>query len=363
MTDKEGRYRLLGMPKGKGNVIRVAGPEGQPYLMALANVPDGPGIQPVTLDVRLKRGVWVQGKVTDKATGKPVHSIIRWAVYQDNTFRKEAPGLIFPENFSTRAQDGSFKFAALPGRSLITAQAWSGGYLTGVGADKFKGVAPPFFLSDYFNTAVEINPARDAATVRCDIVLDPGRTLTGTVADADGRPLAGALVTGLGRAGDGAYRPLETPAFTVAALKPGEVRLLQFSHPEKRLAGSLVVRGDTKGPLTVKLGPAGTLTGRFVLPDGKPLADLELSASVSDPIADPRLPPKPPDPTIGSIPRGLRTDKDGKFRIEGLAPGLTYRLGVFKGMYFLRPEGPARAVTVEAGKTKDLGDVLIKPIE
>jgi hypothetical protein len=209
---------------------------------------------------------------------------------------------------------------------------------------------------------VEINAPKDAGTVRCDVVLDPGRTLTGTVADADGRPLAGVRAAGLGK-DDEEYRPLEKPAFTVAALKPGEVRLLQFSHPEKRLAGSVVVRGDTKGPLTVKLGPAGTLTGRFVLPDGKPLADLELSAVVHDPIADPRQPPKPRDPTIGSIPHGLRTDKDGKFRIEGLSPGLTYHLGVHKGVYFLTPEGAARAVTIEAGKTKDLGDVTIKPIE
>src|SRR5262249_51339373 len=125
-ADKEGRYRLDGLPKGAGSVVRVAGPEGQPYLMALANVPDAPGLGPVTLDVRLKRGVWVTGTVTDKATGKPVHSIIRWGVYEDNPFRREAPGLTFPENFSTRIQDGSFRFAALPGRGLVTAQAWGG---------------------------------------------------------------------------------------------------------------------------------------------------------------------------------------------------------------------------------------------
>ena len=58
------------------------------------------------------------------------------------------------------------------------------------------------------------------------------------------------------------------------------MRLLQFSHAEKKLAGSLVVRGDMKGPITVQLGPAGTLTGRFVLPDGKPLADLVAAGEV-----------------------------------------------------------------------------------
>lgn len=36
VADKAGCYRLTGLPKGQGNVIRAAGPNGQPYLMALA---------------------------------------------------------------------------------------------------------------------------------------------------------------------------------------------------------------------------------------------------------------------------------------------------------------------------------------
>ena len=44
-----------------------------------------------------------------------------------------------------------------------------------------------------------------------------------------------------------------------------------------------------------------------------------------EPLADPRMPPKF-NTTAGSFPRNLRTDKDGRFRIEGLAPGLNYRL-------------------------------------
>ena len=360
VADKEGRYRLLGMPKGRGCVIRVAGPEGQPYLMALANVPDAPGLNPVTVDVRLKRGVWATGKVTDKATGKPVHSTIRYAVFPDNPFRKEAPGLTFDDYMQTRAQDGSFRFVALPGRGVVTARAWQQKYLTDVGADRIKG-RESLFLQP-FHTAVVIDPARDADTVRCDIVLDPGLTLRGTVIDAERRPLTGVRVAGLNGNGDWEYFPLPAAAFTVRALRPGETRLLQFSHPEKRLAGSLVVRGDTRGPVTVRLVPAGTLTGRFVTPDGDPLADLELIALQGPPVADPRVPVKF-DPTIGTIPRNLRTDKDGKFRIEGLAPGLTYRLGLRKKFYLLQPEGPASAVTVEAGKTKDLGKVTIKPME
>src|SRR5262245_54465231 len=37
-ADKEGRYRLMGMPRGEGNQIRFRGPESEPYLMAMARV-------------------------------------------------------------------------------------------------------------------------------------------------------------------------------------------------------------------------------------------------------------------------------------------------------------------------------------
>jgi RNA polymerase sigma factor (sigma-70 family) len=364
VADKEGRYRLTGMPKGEGNELRAEGPDGQPYLMSLARVPKGFALEPVTVDFQLKRGMWIEGAVTDKATGKPVHSIIRWTVFEDNPFRKEAPGLTFEDNMWTRARDGSFRFAALPGRGVVTAQAAESRYLTRVGADRIEGV-DRLGLIQPFHTVMEINPAKDAESVRCDIVLDPGRTLSGKVLDSEGRPLAGARVAGLSGTGHWEHEPLRTAAFTVVALGPGETRLLQFSHADKYLAGSLVVRGDAKGPLTVTLGPAGVLTGRFVTrKEKKPLADLEMFADLYGPIANPRMLTKPPDPTIGTFPRSLRTDKDGKFRIEDLATGLKYRIVLHKGMYALFPDGPAgKGVSVEAGETKDLGDVTVKLVE
>jgi hypothetical protein len=70
-----------------------------------------------------------------------------------------------------------------------------------------------------------------------------------------------------------------------------------------------------------------------------------------------------PDLTAGSFPRGPRTDKDGKFRIEGLPAGLTYNLAVRRGMYVLVPAGDTGKVTVKAGETKDLGDLKVKLLD
>ncbi len=119
VADKEGHYRLTGMPWGEGNEIRAEGPDGQPYLMSLVRVPKGFALEDVPVDFQLKRGVWIEGTVTDKATGKPVRSEIRYSVFEDNPFRKEAPGLKFEDSLWTRDGDGSFRFAGLPGA------AWS----------------------------------------------------------------------------------------------------------------------------------------------------------------------------------------------------------------------------------------------
>ena len=71
-TDAQGRYRLVGMPKGEGNRIKIVPGNDQPYLVSYRDVPDSPGLDPVTADFELKRGIWIEGKMTDKATGKPV---------------------------------------------------------------------------------------------------------------------------------------------------------------------------------------------------------------------------------------------------------------------------------------------------
>jgi len=155
--------------------------------------------------------------------------------------------------------------------------------------------------------------------------------------------------------------PLKTPAFTVTGLDSKQPRLLEFTCVEKKLAGSVVVKRDDKGPLVVKLVPAAALTGRLVTPEGKPVVDGELMA-LQRTIDQPQ--PRNADPTVGSLPDRIRPDKDGKFRIEGLVPGLTYYLGFVKGMYGHQLGGAAGGkLTFEQGQTRDLGDVVVKPIE
>jgi hypothetical protein len=204
VADREGRYRLMGMPKGDGNIIRAGPPDNEPYLMAVQQIADTPAFEPITADFTLKRGVWIAGRVLDKVTGAPLHAGIEYVVFDDNPNRKEVPELSVDSYLPTNPRDGTFRTVGLPGRGLIAARAWNDRYVVGVGADKIDGLEsnghfrtyPHFVSAQGYHLYMELNPSADAKQVICDLLLDPGRTLKGKVLGPDGEPLAGVKVCG-----------------------------------------------------------------------------------------------------------------------------------------------------------------------
>jgi RNA polymerase sigma factor (sigma-70 family) len=358
-ADKEGRYRLVGMPRGEGNAIKIMGPQGQPYLEVKTGVPAAQGIETVTADAELKHGVWIKGRVTDKATGKPAPAHIEYFAFADNPSRKDAPG--FEPRLSTK-DDGTFQFIGLPGRGVLGARGFQDRYLVAVGIEKFTirdvgwrqitNTAPPC-IADNYHTLVEVEPAKGAASLTCDITLDPGRTLIGAVVGPDGQPLAGARMGGVKgftiTSWERATQP--TAEFTVYAVQEGQKRNVLALHEEKHLAGSLMIQGDEKEPLTIQLKPWAVLTGRLVTGDGQPRPDVEVTLE--------RYGDRIKDPSCGyHRTRSFQTDKGGKFRIDALVPGLKYTMhvkdkGRLVGTVF-------EDLTFESGESKALGDVQVK---
>jgi RNA polymerase sigma factor (sigma-70 family) len=361
-TDSEGRYRLVGMPRGEGSMVNVMGPEEDPYLEVKTDVPAARGVESVTVDAELKRGVWINGRVTDKATGKPVPSIVEYFAFKNNSYRKDAPG--FWPRLHTK-DDGTFQFIGLPGHGVIGARGFQDTYLVGVGSEKFNvrddpaswrtlDTSPVRCMVDNYHTLVEVAPAKDAASLTCNISLDPGRTLSGTVVGPDGKPLPGARLAGVTGFSISSWEHTtqSTGQFTVYAVKAGQKRSLLALHEEKQLAGSLMIQGEEKGPLTIQLKPWAVISGRFLTSDGHPRPNAEVTLE--------RYGTRIKDPSCGYHRiRSFQTDKDGKFLIDALVPGLKYTMhfqndkGVLAGRVF-------EDMILQPGETKDLGDVQVK---
>src|SRR5262249_55469746 len=161
-TDKGGRYRLVGLPKGAGNEI-AAQTHDLPYLSAVRRVGDTPGLEPVTAAIAMKRGVWVKGRVTDRGTGKPLWAGVEYFCFRDNPNAPEVAGL-GPYNWRSTGGDGFYRTVALPGRGLITVRAYHDRYVMGAGADEVKGprnsigfsTAPHICLPVNYHALVEI---------------------------------------------------------------------------------------------------------------------------------------------------------------------------------------------------------------
>ena len=126
-TDAQGHFRLAGMPKGEGNRIKVVPAAHQPYLVAYKELPDSPGLDPITADFDLKRGIWIEGKITDKATGKPVPANVCYHAQPENP-NQTAYGYVPDEATRTANEDGSYRLVGMPGPGIV-ATRFVNGYL------------------------------------------------------------------------------------------------------------------------------------------------------------------------------------------------------------------------------------------
>ncbi len=316
-----------------------------------------PRREPLTFDMALKRGVLVHGRLIHKVTKQPLRGSIHYCAFRDNPHLDEYP------NFKRGSQemyvlipgdDGRFTIPALPGRGLISGRASEDGYLHGVGADSIKGydaqlggfhTYPSICSKSDKHVLAKINPA-PGHDVDLELEVDPGRTVSGTIVDPDGLPVTGDVeIRTLDVFQGRQWPPGDPPKFAVAGLPSGPYRL-DFVQRGRKLAGSLILRGDENAGLVARLQPWGTVTGRVVDEDGRPRTDVEISSGWGR-----------PDPERGGLESKPTVDSEGRFRIEGLVPGVKYDAS---GHSSANAYGPILAgVQVGPGEVRDLGDIAL----
>jgi hypothetical protein len=378
ITDSEGKFRLTGI--GKCEMYWLVA-EGVPYFNTTKlHVKDSGGLEPLVVDFDLERGIVVKGRLTDKVTGKPVRGHVSYMAAAENPNLKDFTELTLLHVHQTAlgeiGPDGSFTEIAIPGPGLLCVRAedenrYIGAEIPGWDGFLLKAV-PNGIHPSQFHAVIPIDPAEDdPKSMTCDIALEPGRTRAGRVVGPDDQPLAGTHVAGLTPLPHFAPLPfpgmpgqkregLKTPDFSVLGLSPRNVRNLVFFHPEKKLGKVQPVRGDEDGPVTVRLEPLGGVTGRVLDAKGQPWAGLTVAVELTRKFTDYKDLPFETMENLGPVMAvKLKTDAEGKFRAEGLLPGLKYHLVVSDGE--LKP-GKIVAYHIEelspeSGKVKDLGDL------
>jgi hypothetical protein len=362
VTDKEGRYELTGTAKEPRYTLTARPGAGQHYFSALASSDDTPGLAPVTVHFNLVGGIVLRGRVKAKSGPKPAVAVVEYHPLFPNPHARKIAPYDRPASSAVVGLDGSFRLVVLPGPGVVCVSAaprdaYGVGLVTREAlAALFKDGKPHgdeesltvalsddgsrgWILQERYNALALINPGDKETALTLDVELAPARTVAGTVVGPNGKPLTGVTVSGLTATASLDYpQTLEGASFLVKRLTPGRTRKLIFEHRDKGLAALVTVRGNEKGPLTVRLGPRGSVAGRLLGKDRKPAAGVQVLVG--------------PAGIVGGELK-VRTDREGRFRLEGLVPGERYRLvGRVGGSWWWQK-------FTATAKGNDLGDLTV----
>lgn len=371
-TDVEGQYRIEGLHKQDRYFVGTGG-RGV-HFFTMREISDTPGLEDIRYDLEVDQGIELRGKLLDGHSGKPIAGQVEYKAAADNPHLKDYPDIAsqFTVTSSGRARgDGHFVVPAIPGRGwlCVTAaheDAYSGANLEGWDGSPIEAV-PHHLMVTRFHAVIPVDLSEGVEEpVSVEVMLTPGRSLSGRVSDAKGDPLPGAIVAGCRPISvrDGMFNPsdpLPGDEFTVVGIAADRERPLVAYHLEKRLAQIIRIPPDQDEPVTLTLEPMGNLTGRLVDGDDRPLPGIRVQAEISRAFKD--YHDLPADMINGHMEKLLvvqTTDAEGRFLLEGLVPGLKYSLTASEGeiergtpIYFSQGD-----LLVKPGQTRDLGDLV-----
>ena len=156
-SDAEGQFTLEGLSPNAKFTLKITPPDDIPYF-AIRNqeVPPSDGEQPAKVDIKLRPGVFVLGKVADSANGNPVSARVFYFPFKGNLNAKKYRRFQSDINWTLPASEGNatnekgeFRVVGIPGEGILTAlcddaQKWRAGF----GAEEIKGYSPSYTQFD-----------------------------------------------------------------------------------------------------------------------------------------------------------------------------------------------------------------------
>ncbi|MBC8356302.1 MAG: hypothetical protein H8E66_30350 [Planctomycetes bacterium] len=369
VTDGQGRFRITGMPPGEGHVVEAVPPKSEPYLMASQDVsPSLDDGDAKHIELQVKRGIWIEGRVTDKRSGEPVLATVDYLPLRKNSNSPDISELVpaWVEQRYRTDSDGRYRTLGLPGPGVLLVKTRVPGYPLAAGAetidgyDASGGVIPTTFPQRVSNWHLlkQIDPAADATSFTGDLVLDAGLSIPGRVVGPRGKPISDLYVLGQTKL-DGYWRPKyqdnvrTTDRFTVYGYDGKGPRQLFFKNKDETLVGQYRLEGDAPEEIVVTLQPSVRVTGRLIdnetdLPAARYFVLCERCSLFNE-----KYPP------VNFRIHWCHTDDEGRFEIKGLMPGLVYKMDAFNTDSALRNRNPFTIdlTAAKPGGVIELGDV------
>jgi len=170
-TDENGYYVFTNLPSGNYNVFIEDLPDWTAVAREYIKVTEGQTVKNV--DLKLVKGGFITGRVTDKDTGEPIPNV---AIGFYDAARPESQAAM---HSASSDENGYYRFRAAPGRAKVYASySVPKGYQQVGQVEKYVNVVEGETLSGV------------------DFQFQKGIELTGTVVTFDGNPVVGVKITG-----------------------------------------------------------------------------------------------------------------------------------------------------------------------
>lgn len=370
VTDENGKYTLTGLPsRGSVNLYAIC-PDGLAYVNASrrdnaysATTP------PENADFELSPGIVARGSVTDTA-GVPVRARVSYLCLRNNEYAQDMTDSFGSYGSRETDENGDYEIVVIPGQGVITAVAngdreFEKASFEGLGLPLNRGVNNGMLSTinrgivrgEHYDAVALISPKSLDDEVTVHLKLREGNQVVGRLVDAKGEAVRYAKWWQPERNfGD----QLESAEFVVGGLRDGEERRIVFRHEKLRLGAVVEVGKHSKSPVTVKLRPYATITGRLVNKSGQPIAKARyaaITAGTTAKLQESRgqrsaLKHRPVVSGEGE------TDADGRFRIDEIIPG--HKCELAAGEPGSRLPRALKQLSLRSGESRDLGDVVLK---
>jgi RNA polymerase sigma factor (sigma-70 family) len=359
-TDREGRFRLTQLPRGRLEVS-IHPPESSPYLALVKQRICPEEGAPAELEVDLPRGIVVEGRVTDEEGRAVPEAHVQYLPRQARDRSAPTSVLTGVEAAVCSGPDGKFRLAVPPGAGHLFVHGPNNDYVSR-GVDliqEIPGGTQRRLLHGDAVVPLDLKPGLDRHRVK--VSLRRGVAIAGRARGPAGGAVAQGLLLCPSRVSPlnvdiGHFRrlPVRDGQFTLPGCDP-DYRysvLILDSAKEVGAVVELSAEGPGREPPPVRLARCGQAKVRFTDREGQPVAGLRLCVFLCLRREHPRQRPKTEGPPKVNYqgydmrwvdPRHYahdpRTDAEGRVTLPALVPGALYLLEFYQaGVWRSGPE-------------------------